>query len=135
MRLRSAASVICLCSVALPPLGWGQMRSPSETYDRHALVRYDVERDGTHWARGPSYKACVNASGFTFLGSDAPRSYPIQFRLHDVKRAGLTFGLTDEAQVLGSGFAVLRQRFRAPRASSGIRRGGVLQAGSLDSGD
>ncbi|MEM6675491.1 MAG: hypothetical protein AAF726_21760 [Planctomycetota bacterium] len=70
-------------------------------FDRHATVYYDVT-GGTHWARGRTYKASADASGFSyipFLGSDAPRNFPVHFRLARVERDGVTFQLTDTADV------------------------------------
>lgn len=58
--------------------------------------------DGT-WVRGASYKACAAASGFTFvpfLGSDAPRNWPVEFRVTAATVGGQALELTEEATVL-----------------------------------
>jgi len=47
---------------------------------------------GPLWARGTSYKARFDANGATyipFLGSDAPRNFPVTFRLESISIDGL----------------------------------------------
>lgn len=47
-------------------------------------VHLDSEADGTLWARGSTYKARFDAHGATyvpFLGSSAPRNFPVSFAL------------------------------------------------------
>lgn len=49
-----------------------------------ADVHFDVDERGAHWARGANYKARFGADGATFipfLGSDAPRNFPVRFTL------------------------------------------------------
>ncbi|MEM1452926.1 MAG: hypothetical protein AAGI22_27735 [Planctomycetota bacterium] len=51
----------------------------------------DEPGDGRTWARGATYKASFGDEGFTyrpFLGSDAPRSYPLEIDLDRVTVAG-----------------------------------------------
>ncbi|MEM6675125.1 MAG: hypothetical protein AAF726_19905, partial [Planctomycetota bacterium] len=58
-------------------------------YDRHASVHYDTTHDGTILARGRHFKVSANSSGFTFipfLGSDAPRNFPVRMRLASIRR-------------------------------------------------
>ena len=50
-----------------------------------------AERDGAIWSLGKNYKASADSRGFTFipfLGSDAPKNYPVQFRLDQVTLGG-----------------------------------------------
>ncbi|MEL6713991.1 MAG: hypothetical protein AAFP86_09465, partial [Planctomycetota bacterium] len=51
----------------------------------------DEPGDGRTWARGATYKASFGAEGFTyrpFLGSDVPRSYPLELDLGSVTLDG-----------------------------------------------
>ncbi len=73
--------------------------------DIHSRLHFD-EVEGTHWVRGRSYKASASKDGFTyipFLGSEAPRNFPVQFRLESVKRSGASFDLSGEAEVRREG--------------------------------
>lgn len=68
-------------SGALPD---AEVRAPQQplTIDRERL-HFDV-LDDAHWVRGRTYKSKVAGDGFTyipFLGSDAPKSYPVHFEL------------------------------------------------------
>ncbi|MEM9800271.1 MAG: hypothetical protein AAGA20_08095, partial [Planctomycetota bacterium] len=70
-------------------------RTVSLAPDRSA-VRH-VASDGALWARGASYKASAGAEGFTyvpFLGSDAPRSWPVRFRLRSATIGGRPLALS-----------------------------------------
>jgi hypothetical protein len=52
---------------------------------------FDAPGDGRLWAAGETYKASFGAEGFVyipFLGSDAPRNFPVQFVLRSVRVAG-----------------------------------------------
>ncbi|MEM9382687.1 MAG: hypothetical protein AAGB93_22225 [Planctomycetota bacterium] len=66
----------------------------------HALddaLFLDEPGDGRTWARGATYKASFGAEGFTyrpFLGSDAPRSFPLAIDLQSVTIAGDALDLT-----------------------------------------
>ncbi|MEM6673370.1 MAG: hypothetical protein AAF726_11045 [Planctomycetota bacterium] len=61
----------------------------------------DEPGDGRTWARGATYKASFGPEGFTytpFLGSDAPRSFPVAFDLEHVTVAGETLPLGARAR-------------------------------------
>ena len=61
----------------------------------------DEPGDGRTWARGATYKASFGPEGFTytpFLGSDAPRSFPVEFDLEHVTVAGETLPLGARAR-------------------------------------
>lgn len=69
--------------------------------DRFENVHHDLAMDGSLWARGRDYKASVGPSGFTFipfLGSDAPRNYPVSFQLSSVRRGGHELELSGEPE-------------------------------------
>lgn len=56
-----------------------------------APVLFDGPGDGRLWALATTYKASFGAEGFTyvpFLGSHAPRNYPVQFVLRAVRVGG-----------------------------------------------
>ncbi len=58
--------------------------------DRDRLY-FDVDAEGTVWVRGRTYKASFSESAATyipFLGSDAPRNYPVSMRLDALTIAG-----------------------------------------------
>lgn len=76
------------------------------------------ETGDTIWARGLTYKASVAADGFTyipFLGSDAPRNWPIRFHVTSVTIGGHELVLT-EAEVRLSG-----ARFELDRGAMTVR--------------
>lgn len=59
----------------------GSSTEPILSFDQ---VIYDATGDGTLWARGRTYKASFGVSGaayIPFLGSDAPRNFPLGLRL------------------------------------------------------
>jgi len=50
---------------------------------------YDVTPDGTHWVRGVDYKASFGQDGATFipfLGSSAPRNFPVRFSVAELRQ-------------------------------------------------
>lgn len=64
------------------------LASPRLRVDR---VVFDAPGDGSLWAVGRTYKASFDRQGFTyvpFLGSDAPRNFPVQFKLREVTIGG-----------------------------------------------
>lgn len=72
------------------------------SFDRHAIVHHDIDRAGDHWSRGREYKTCAATDGFSFLpflGSDAPKNYPVTFRLSSVARDGEPLPLNGSARV------------------------------------
>lgn len=55
------------------------------------MVWFDTPGDGAIWARGSTYKASFAADGWQyipFLGSDAPRNFPVRFRLQATTLGG-----------------------------------------------
>lgn len=58
----------------------------------HSKVHFAVEQDGDLWVKGRTYKASFGAQGaryVPFLGSHAPRNFPVTFRV-DEARVGAT---------------------------------------------
>lgn len=73
-------------SVELPP-----GLSPAAIKAARQTLIMDEPGDGRVWARGVNWKASVGRDGLTyipFLGSDAPRNYPVQFELATVTSNG-----------------------------------------------
>ncbi len=72
--------------VDLPgPLGLGDLTG------LQAGLLIDEPGDGRTWARGPQWKASFGPEGMTyipFFGSDAPKSYPIEFNLSRATNSG-----------------------------------------------
>jgi hypothetical protein len=68
---------------------------------------HDRGEDGALWIRGTSYKASFDASGAAFvpfLGSQAPRNFPVRFALREVRVGARTLALdaAAEAQLRGT---------------------------------
>jgi len=64
-------------------------------------VHFDRPGDGALWARGATYKARFDGSGATyvpFLGSEAPRSFPVRFALEEVLLGGQRLQLATEVE-------------------------------------
>lgn len=73
----------------------------------------DTAPDGTVWARGSNWKAAFSAQGLTFvpfLGSDAPRNFPLQLRLTDASVGGqpLPLELDHRAELRGEQVVIPR---------------------------
>ncbi len=67
----------------------------------HEAVHFAPDGDAL-WIRGKSYKAQASADGFTyipFLGSNAPRNYPVAFRLRSAVLSGVPLALDASAGV------------------------------------
>ncbi len=80
---------------------------------RHAVVHHGMDASGTHWLRGRSYKASAQPSGFAFhpfLGSDAPRNFPVAFRLVGASRGDRSIPLDDGARVSRSDDRIVLDR-------------------------
>lgn len=76
-------------------------RTTPSLADRHARLHFD-EVAGAFWVRGRTYKASASSDGFSyipFLGSKAPKNYPVHLRLESVERSGTAFELAPEATV------------------------------------
>ncbi len=68
----------------------------------------DTDVDGTLWARGAAWKASFESAGASFIpffGSDAPRNFPVKFRLAAARRGGHDLAV-------GTGTRPERQDFR-----------------------
>lgn len=66
----------------------------------------DVDPDGTVWARGAGWKAAFAADGFQFipfLGSDAPRNFPLGLRLVGVVAGTRSLPLARTQPALSNG--------------------------------
>lgn len=90
--------------IAPPPIQWVAIDEDVFNEAVH-FVQHGTET----WMRGPDYKACVSASGFTyipFLGTNAPRNYPVTFELVAASLGGQPLELEPEGQV-----TQLNQRF------------------------
>ncbi|MBI5365253.1 MAG: hypothetical protein HZA53_18895 [Planctomycetes bacterium] len=82
------------------------MTSPSVPADQ---VFVDEPGDGAVWAHGGTYKARVDARGFSyipFFGSHAPRNFPVAFSLASVTAAGDPLALRSPAIVTRQGAAL-----------------------------
>ncbi|MEM9379429.1 MAG: hypothetical protein AAGB93_05710 [Planctomycetota bacterium] len=69
----------------------GSERAAAPTFPIPDVVLHDRDVRGAHWALGRTYKAAVAPDGFRyvpFLGSDAPRNYPVRFELVGVAAGG-----------------------------------------------
>jgi hypothetical protein len=76
-------------------------------------VEYDDHGELGLWARGESYKAGFERAGTTyapFLGSRAPRCYPVIFRLAQLSVAGTPIGFDAEAAPVRDGDVVRYER-------------------------
>lgn len=76
-------------------------------------VFYDAPGDGQLWARGASYKASFGAHGATyipFLGSDAPKNYPVRMQLMSATLGGKPMQLTEDATWSRDGDSVTLER-------------------------
>ncbi|MEZ5962308.1 MAG: hypothetical protein R3F56_00550 [Planctomycetota bacterium] len=74
---------------------------------------FDEPGDGHVWALAATYKASFGIDGFTyipFLGSDAPRNYPVQFVLRAVRVGGRQVPVQANAPAVRSGSRVTFDR-------------------------
>lgn len=79
----------------------------------HDRLHYDVTPDGAIWVRGVDFKARADQGGFRFvpfLGSHAPRSFPVEFRLLGAVRDGASIELSASAEVEHSGDRLVLHR-------------------------
>ncbi len=82
---------------------------------RHELPypMYDVDASGTQWVRGATYKASFDASGATyipFLGSRAPRNYPVTMRVQSITTGGQPIEFDASASAVRDGATVAFDR-------------------------
>ncbi len=77
----------------VPPLeGLGLSRLPAPP------LLFDEPGDGAIWVRGETYKASFDAAGATYipyLGSHAPRNFPVRFTVNAVSAGGRTLALAE----------------------------------------
>lgn len=76
-------------------------------------VVFDEPGDGALWARGRTYKARIDSRGLTFipfLGSRAPRNFPVAFRLRSASIGERAFALHDDAAPVRDGTRVYIER-------------------------
>ena len=90
-----------------------EVRGPAESIaiDRDRLY-FQPGEDST-WVRGKTYKAEAAKDGFTyvpFLGSDAPRNYPVSFRLTSASLGGREIELSERASVTRTGDRIVLDR-------------------------
>lgn len=72
--------------------------------DRERL--YVIENEDATWVRGATYKARIDEDGFKyipFLGSAAPRSYPVEFRLASAAMGSRVLDLDERAALTRQG--------------------------------
>lgn len=73
----------------------------------------DVHADGTVWVRGRDYKASFGRDGVAFipfLGSDAPRNYPLDIAIDRVTIAGVELSFRSDAQAVVDGSSIVFDR-------------------------
>ncbi|MDF1839048.1 MAG: hypothetical protein P1V35_14365, partial [Planctomycetota bacterium] len=70
---------------------WPAGLDPAAIEDLTSTLLLDEPGDGRTWARGPRWKASFGNEGLTyipFFGSNAPKNYPVEFDLVDVRIGG-----------------------------------------------
>lgn len=100
-------------------------------------VDWNTAADGTLWARGAGYKASFDAQGATyvpFLGSNAPRNFPVRFRLAALQAGADAIGFDALAAPVRAGESVRYER-GALREVYELRPEGVEQLFVLDPRD
>ncbi len=63
-------------------------------------VMYDSPGDGAWWVRGNTWKGCFDAQGFCYVpyfGAEAPRNYPVRFKVLAATVGGRTLPLRRDA--------------------------------------
>lgn len=87
--------------------------SPASWEGRWSRVDHSVDRAGALWVRGRDFKASADPEGFAFipfLGSDAPRNFPVRFRLSGVARGSAPLELAPSAEVDRDGDRIVLDR-------------------------
>lgn len=114
---RAASGAIACCallSAAAPSTALAQSvpertaepESPTFTIPRDLPLLDDRAEDGTLWVSGSTYKAGFGAAGTSYvpyLGSQAPRNFPVRFALSSVRIGGeeLAFERDIQAERIG----------------------------------
>lgn len=92
-------------------------------------VYWSAAADGRTWAGGATYKASFGADGFTyvpFLGSKAPRNFPVQFTIAAVKAGGADVAFAREVAPVRTGDRIVFDR-GAVREIYEVRARGIEQ--------
>ncbi len=111
----------------------GQMAAQNREAQRAATpaftqseVIFDEPGDGRTWAMGENYKMSFGTEGATFipfLGSDAPRNYPVRFELSSASMGSLelaalpVFGVCQSGKEVTLDRKVLREVYKLDMAS------------------
>lgn len=76
-------------------------------------VDIDAHADGTIWVRGRDYKARFGRDGVAFvpfLGSDAPRNYPLDLSVEQVLVAGIELAFQSDVPAVVDGASIVFER-------------------------
>jgi len=98
------------------PPGAGPRVTPSSwtsARDAAPSVSIDVDAAGTTWVRGRTYKAAFSAERaeyIPFLGSRAPRNYPVAFDVESVTLAGVELAFDRDVAPVRRGDAIEYER-------------------------
>lgn len=109
-----------------------QLRAGGPTVDP-AMVFYTANADGCTWASGNSYKASFGPEGFRyvpFLGSTAPRNYPVQFTLRGIQIRGKDVAFARDVAPVRDGDRIVFDR-GIVREVYDLRPGGIEQTFAL----
>ena len=110
-RFLDAASPELFTGLSDEEVAAAQASAASFAPDR-SKVHYTQHDDGT-WIRGRNYKARASENGFTFipfLGSDAARNWPVEFRLESATLDGRKLNLDTDADVSREGDRIVLDR-------------------------
>ncbi len=97
-------------SSARKPFEPATQRTPAPAIDR---LHYSAESDGTQWVLGRTFKASFGRGGATyvpFLGSDAPRNFPLGLSLASASVDGVEIPLAPAASAVRDGDRVVIER-------------------------
>ena len=100
--------LVLAASVATPQIPVTTARAP-----RHDRIHYDVASDGATWCRGRTYKARFGGDGATyvpFLGSSAPRNFPLGLALASARAGDAVIELAPAARAVRQGNRVTIDR-------------------------
>lgn len=95
---------------ARKPFDAERARTPAPPIDR---LHYSSAADGTQWVLGASYKASFGPDGATyvpFLGSDAPRNFPLELSLASATVDGTAIPLAPAVAAVRDGDRVVIDR-------------------------
>ncbi len=97
-------------SAARKPFDAERTRTPAPPIDR---LHYSATADGTQWVLGATYKASFGPGGATyvpFLGSDAPRNFPLDLSLASATVDGTAIPLSAAESAVRDGNRVVIDR-------------------------